>query len=531
MLLAAGAVAATGVVLSRPLSAEPGRADTIPARGGTLVALLDPEPAGLVAGISISAPAVAVSANVFDGLVEYGDDFALRPSLAESWESSADGTQILFRLRKDVSWHDGKPFTSSDVQYSLLEVTKKTHPRGNAVFANLIDVEVPDPHTAVLRFSRASPVVWAAFNGTEVQILPRHLYEGTNPLTNAWNAKPVGTGAFVFREWVRGERIVLERNPSYWDKGRPYLDRIVFRTVRDAGSRAAALETGEAQYGVMNPVSLAEAQRLRGSSTLTVQTRGFEGPAPLYFFDFNLRRKPFQDIRVRQAFAHAIDRDVLAKTVWYGFAKPASGPIPSYQSQIYAADTPQYRFDPQKAEALLDEAGVKRGADGVRLRIDHVPVPYGEDYLRAAEYYRQALKRIGVELTIRNFDLPAYLRVIFTNYDFDTHSAWYSAYPDPQIGVQRRYWSQTIKKGTPSSNATGVADPAIDAVIEKIQIEDNVDKRRALIREFQRLAQQEVPSINLLELTFFRVYASRLKGVDLGPFGSYQSLKTVWFGA
>ena len=502
-----------------------------PKAGGTLVAVLDPEPAGLVAGITISAPAVAVSSSIFDGLVEYDEGFKLRPSLARSWEVSPDGTVITFRLRDDVTWHDGKPFTSADVQYSLLEVTKKTHPRGNAVFANLIAVETPDAHTAVLRFSRASPVVWAAFNGTETQILPRHLYEGTNPLTNPWNGKPVGTGAFVFKEWLKGERIVLERNPNYWDKGRPYLDRIVFRIIRDPASRAAALETGEAQYIPLNPVPLADVARLKGSQDIKVETRGFEGPAPMYFFDFNLRREPFGDIRVRQAFAHALNRQALADTVFYGLAKPATGPVPSYQTQFYTPDVPQFEYSLAKAEALLDAAGLTKGPDGVRLRIDHIPSAYGDDYRRAGEYFKQALKRIGIEVTLRNYDLPTYVKVVFTDYDFDTHSAWYSAYPDPQIGVQRRYWSQAIKKGTPSSNASGIADPEIDAVIEKIQTEGDVEARNALIRELQRLAQVKLPSVNLLELTFFRAYSAELSGIDLAPFGGYQSLKTVWLGA
>ncbi|MFG1280003.1 ABC transporter substrate-binding protein [Xanthobacter autotrophicus] len=531
VLVQAGAAGAALLLGAGGARAASGVSGATPQTGGTLIAVLDPEPAGLIAGITISAPAVAVSSNLFDGLVEYDETFKPRPSLATSWETAPDGTAITFHLREGVTWHDGAPFTSADVQYSLMEVTKKTHPRGNAVFANLVAVETPDPLTAVLRFARPSPVVWAAFNGTETQILPKHLYEGTNPLANPWNVKPVGTGAFVFKEWIKGDRIVLERNPNYWDKGRPSLDRVVFRIIRDAASRAAALETGEAQYIPLNPVPLSDVQRLKSSKDLVVETRGFEGPAPMYFFDFNLRREPFGDIRVRQAFAHALNRQALADTVFYGLAKPATGPVPSYQAQFYTPDVPQYDFNIAKAEALLDAAGLKKGADGVRLRIDHVPAAYGEDYRRAGEFFRQALKRIGVEVTLRNFDLPTYVKIIFTEYDFDTHSAWYSAYPDPQIGVQRRFWSQAIKKGTPSSNASGVADPEIDAVIERIQTEGDVGKRNAQVRELQRLAQVKLPSITLLELTFFRVYSSRLSGIDFSPFGGYQSLKSVQVGS
>lgn len=520
-LLLTGSLTAAGSAL----------ADEAPTRGGTLTVALEPEPGGLIAGLTISAPAVVVSANLFDGLVDYQDGGKLTPSLAERWEESDDGRTVTFHLRKDVTWHDGKAFTSADVQYSLLEVSKKVHPRSNATFAHLTAVDTPDPHTAILRFSQASPVIWSAIYGTETQILPRHIYEGQPPLTSPNNVKPIGNGAFVFKEWVRGDRLVLERNPNYWDAGKPYLDRIVFRFIKDAGARAAALETGETLYTPLSPAPLSDIARLKENKRLVVDGEAFNGSAPLYFFNFNFDRPLFQDIRVRKAFAHAIDRQALADTVWYGLPKIAQGPIPSYQTQFFKEGLPQYEFDPKKAIALLDEAGHAPDADGVRLKLTHVPLPYGDDYRRSAEFFRQALKRVGVALEIRNYDLPTYLRVIYTDRDFDTQSDWFSCYPDPQIGVQRRFWTKNIKKGVTSSNASGFSDPEFDQVIEAIQNEGDVEKRQALIFRLQELAQTKLPSINLLELAFFRIYSARLKGVETSPFAGYQSLKTVSVGA
>lgn len=499
-------------------------------RGGTLVACVVPEPSGLVAGLSISAPAVAISANIFDGLVTYEDvTYAPRPSLAERWEPSPDGKSITFHLRQDVLWHDGKPFTSADVQYSLMEVTKKIHPRGNATFANLIAVETPDAATATFRFSQPSPVIWKALDGSETQILPRHLYENTDVLANPWNAKPIGTGPFVFMEWVRGDHILLERNPHYWDKGKPYLDRVLFRIIPDAGARGAALENGDVHYAPISPVPLSDVARLRTLPQLIVDTAGYESVSPVYFLDFNLRHDVFHDVRVRRAIAHAIDRDTLAATAWYGLAKPATGPIPSYQTEFYTADTPQYPFDPRRAEQLLDEAGHFRGADGVRLTIDQLPLPYGEDYVRSAEFIRQALKRIGIQFTLRTFDLPTYLRIIYTDRSFDTKTEWYACFSDPQIGVQRRYWTEAIKKGTTSSNASGYSSPRMDAIMVAMQHEADPAKRRDIIHHLQQVAQEDIPSVNLLELAFFRVYSSRLRGINKGPYGAYGAgFKDVW---
>jgi len=496
----------------------------------TLVANIVPEPQGLVGGIAISAPALAISSNIFDSLVEYDADFKPTPGLAERWEESADGKSITFHLRKGVKWHDGKPFTSADVQFSIMALMKKVHPRGGAFYAALTGVETPDANTAVFRFSRRAPVVWSVLN-QETQILPRHLYEGTDLLTNPWNLKPIGTGAFVFKEWARGDYVLLERNPDYWDKGRPRVRRIRFRFIPDAGARAAALETGEVQYTPLSPVPLADVPRLKRNPKLVVETRGNEASAPMFFFDFNLRRPQFQDVRVRRAFAHAIDRQALADKVWYGFARPATGPVPSYQTQFYTSDVPGHAYDPALAERLLDEAGYKRGADGVRLRITHDPMPYGDEYRQTGEFIRESLKQVGIEVTLRNNDLPTFLRKVFTDNDFDTLNSFYAAYSDPQIGVHRRFWSQAIKKGTPWSNASGYASEKADALIEAIQTEGDEKRRQSHIHALQRLAQADLPSITLLELHPFRVFSSRLRGVNVNPDGNGASLKDVSLAA
>jgi len=500
------------------------------AGGHTLVANIVPEPQGLVGGIAISQPAVAISSCLFDALVEYDAEFKPRPALAQSWEEAPDGRSITFHLRRDVTWHDGRSFTSADVQFSLMALMKKVHPRGGGFYAALTEVVTPDPYTAVFRLERRAPVIWSVL-GQETQMLPRHLYEGTDLLASPWNARPVGNGPFVFKEWVRGDYVLLERNPAYWDKSLPKLRRIRFRFIPDAGARAAALEAGEVQYTPLSPVPLADVPRLRGNRSLVVETRGNEANAPMFFFDFNLRRPQFQDVRVRRAFAHAIDRQALADKVWTGFAKPATGPVPSYQARHYTADVQAYPFDPGRAEKLLDEAGCKRGADGVRMRITHDPMPYGDEYRQTGEFLRESLRQVGIEVTLRNRDLPTFLRAVFTDNDYDTLNSFYAAYADPQIGVVRRFWSQAIKKGTPWSNASGYSSPRMDAIIAGIQSEGDPEKRRAHVVALQQLAQVDLPSITLLEQHPFRVFSSRLAGVNVFPDGNGASLKTVSFAS
>jgi len=492
--------------------------------GGTLVVNLEPEPSSFLFN---AATANILAAAVNDGLVDYDAAFRPVPSLATSWEQAPDGRTITFHLRTDVRWHDGEKFTSADVQYSVMEVVKKINPRAGTAYNPVVAVDTPDPATAVFRLSQPSPALWSVLSNTETTILPRHLYEGSDPLTNPWNRKLVGTGSFRFKEWARGDFILVERNRDYWRRP-ALLDRIRFRIIPDPGAREAALEAGEVHYTPLSEVPPASVARLRETPGLTVVTTGYDTFVPVFFFEFNLRRPVFQDLRVRQAFAHAIDRQVLADTVWYGLARPATGPVPSTQKQFYTADVPQYPFDRVRAEKLLDEAGHPRGPDGVRLRLDHYTMPYGDVLRRAGEVLQEQLRHIGVELRLVNLDVGPFLRRIYTDHEFDTYSTYYTAGPDPQIGVARRFWSRAIMAGVAWSNGTGYSDPEMDRIIEGSQIENDPVRRRALLVAMQIKAQTDLPSINLLELQHFAVTSARLHGLSTVPDGYAEPLSGVW---
>lgn len=499
-----------------------------PRTGGTFVVNLEPEPSSFLFNAQTAG---VLAAQVIEGLVEYDESFRPVPSLATHWDSTPDGRTITFHLRPGVLWHDGRPFTSADVQYTVLEVIKKVNPRAGAAYRVVEAVDTPDPLTAVFRLSEPSPALWAVLSSAEAGILPRHLYEGTPPLENPWNRKLVGTGPFVFKEWVRGDFVLLERNPRYWRPDRPYLDRIRFKTVSDPGAREAALEAGEVHYTPFSVVPPSDVDRLRNTQGLTVETRGYGTFVPVFFFEFNLDRPQLRDKRIRAAFAHAIDRQALADRVWYGLARPATGPIPSTQPEFYTPDITQYPFDRARAEALLDEVGLRRGADGVRLRLDHYTMPYGDVLRRAGEYIKESLRQIGVELTLVNLDLAPFLRKIYGDRDFDTYSTYYSASADPQIGVLRRYWSKAILKNVAWSNGPGYAEPDMDRLIEASAVENDPVKRRDLLVRFQKKAQDDLPSINLLELQHFSVVSRRVNGLSTVRDGYSKGFADVWLSA
>ncbi|MFG1396083.1 ABC transporter substrate-binding protein [Roseixanthobacter pseudopolyaromaticivorans] len=500
-----------------------------PHKGGTLTAIIQPEPVILTAALNTAAPTGVVSGNIFDGLVDYDANLNPVPALAESWETSADGLTFTLHLRKGVQWHDGKPFTAADVKWTLEEVWQKIHPRNQAIFGKVTSVDTPDDSTVVLHLSQPSVAILSSLNSNGAQVLPKHLYEGTDLLNNPYNNKPVGTGPFVFKEWSRGNYIVLERNPNYWDKTKPYLDKVIFKVIPDAAARAAALEKGEVQYGVLSPVPLKDAERLSKLPSLRVTTQGYEWLSPFLFADFNVDRANIKDVKVRQALAHAIDRKTIANVVWFGFAKPAVSPVPSTLTAFHDAGGIAYDFDPKKAEALLDEAGYKRGADGVRFTLDIDYIPYGDDFKRTAEYLKQALKRVGVEANVRSQDTAAYTKRVYGDRDFDIAITWFAAFSDPQVGVNRAYWSGPIGKNIPWTNGSGYRNAKVDALIAAVQGEADPQKRIQEFKDLQKIVLTDLPTLPLVELKFFTVEAANLKHPTPRGDQVYGSFRDFWF--
>lgn len=498
-----------------------------PVRGGTLIAVIHPAPSVLSSAINNHFSVNAVSPNVFDGLLSYDKDMNPQPSLALSWETSADGLSVRFNLRPNVKWHDGEPFTSQDIRYSALELWKKLHPRGRTTFANLVDVETPDPLTAIFKLSQPSPILLSALSAAESQVLPAHLYQGSDPLKNPHNIAPIGTGPFRFVTWRRGEFIELARNENYWDQGKPYLDKLIFRLIPDDASRAAAFETGEVKYGPFDPVPLADIARLKKNPALKITSEGYNWLSPFFTFEFNTQDPILRQVNVRQALAYAIDRQGLIDSAWYGIGKVATSPIPHYQ-KYFTNDVPHYPYDTKKAEQLLDAAGYPRGANGERFSLFFDYEGNNESLQNTAEFLRQNLKQVGVTLKLRTQDTPTYYRRIYTDYDFQTRAGQFSAMIDPAMGLYRLYGTDSIVKGVPNTNGARYSNPTLDAIIKTTQTDTNPANRLKAFHEWQRIAMTDLPNLPLFELQRQTVYSSHLHGISNTPDQTFSSLKNVW---
>lgn len=500
-----------------------------PRRGGTLTVASDSEPRNLNPAIVASNGVFYVASKVIEPLAEQSyDGNGLSPRLATAWSGAADGLSVTFTLREGVTWHDGKPFTSADVAFSALEVWKKLQNLGRVVFKDLEAVDTPDAKTAVFRFARPTPfqLIQNSLPGLTA-VLPKHLYEGTDIMANPANTKLVGTGPFRFAEHKPGQYYRLERNPSYWDRDKPYLDAIVYRVLPDPGAIAAAIEANEIQLAAFSAVPLAELDRLSKVKGVEVVKKGYEGLTYVLTVEINHRKAELADQRVRRAIAHAIDRRFVVDTIFLGNATASTGPVPKFDKQFYTADVNAPGFDVKAANDLLDAAGYKRGADGTRFKLRLLPAPFFEQTRQFGDYLRQALRPIGIDAEIVRNDAPGHLKAVYTDHAFDLAIGALVYRNDPAISTTILYQGG-LPPGVPFANQYGYADPAMDALIAKAASTVDTAARTAVYRDFQKLAAEQQPIIHVAEFTFISVARDSLRNGASNPRWATSNWADAW---
>ncbi|MBA3448711.1 MAG: ABC transporter substrate-binding protein [Pseudaminobacter sp.] len=489
------------------------------AKGGRLIVAADSEPRNLNPAIVASNGVFFVASKIIEPLAEASFDGkdGLEPRLATSWEGSADGLSVTFKLREGVTWHDGKPFTSADVAFSAMEVWKPLQNLGRVVFKDLEAVETPDDHTAVFRFARSTPfqLIRNALPAL-TSVIPKHIYETGDIAENPANTAPIGTGPFKFAEHKPAEYYRLERNDAYWNKDQPQLDEIVYRVLPDRSAAAGALEAEEIHLAAFSAVPLADLQRMSEITGIEIISKGYEALTYQLIVEINHRRKELADLKVRQAIAHAIDKEFVVETIFLGYATAATGPVPQNNAQFYTGEVPAYAFDIAKANALLDEAGYKRGADGTRFALKLLPAPYFNETKQFGDYLRQALAEIGINAELVNNDAAAHQKAVYTDHAFDLAIGPPVFRGDPAISTTILVQSG-IPDGVPFSNQGGYVNQQLDALIAKAAETLDPEARIGLYREFQKLVVADLPLINVAEWGFITVARTSVGNVATNP--------------
>ena len=502
--------------------------EVISSSGGELVAGLYATPSHLNPAIQSGLATAFPGAQIFAGLLRFDNEWNPHPYLAEKWEISKDGLSVTLNLVKNAVFHDGKPITSEDVAFSIMTV-KALHPF-EPMMAPVERVDTPDPHTAVIRLKKPHPAILLAMSPALLPILPKHVYGSVENVKNhPANLKPVGSGPFKLEAFVPGKEILLTKNSDFFIKGRPYLDRIRIKIIRNTLEEGLGMETGDLHM-MVSFQDLNELNHLRSLDHLKVVKNGFKGIGPIYWLAFNLQKKPFNDVRVRKAFAYAIDRKFIADTMFKGETKIETGPISS-GSPFYSSDVNFYEQDFEKANRLLDEAGYPRDAMGKRFsyRLTYIPEKAGNNR-KVSEYLRQLfLSNLGVESVVEHPEsLNEWMRKV-SNWDFDMSMDDVFNWGDPVIGVHRTYLSSNIRKRVMWSNTQGYSNPAVDALLEQAGSELDFNKRYALYRTFQKIITDELPVYPLFQPFFAIAYDKKLGGANQSIWGLMSPLDEVYW--
>jgi peptide/nickel transport system substrate-binding protein len=530
--VAAASFASPGLISSAAttlaLSGTGARAEE-PRRGGVMNIILQPEPATLVLALNITSQNQLVAPKIYSGLLTYGFDLKPLPNLATSWDISPDGLTYTFQLAKNAKWHDGEPFTADDVIFTTREMLPEVHARARVNFSQVASVEAPDPYTVVFHLKTPYPGFIYGFEASSAPMMPKHIYAGTDYRNNPANARPIGTGPFRFKEWQRGSIIRMERNPDYFKPGLPYLDGINFVVIPDGAQRLIALESGQVHLASSSDIEFNDLPRLRSLPQIQIETRGYEFLAPLSWLEMNNTRKPMDDKRFRQAAMYALDREFICDKIFNGFARVPTGPINSVVN-FYDGNVKRYALNRKKSEALLDEMGLKRGADGVRVKLELNPVPISQTWMRLVQYVKQALRQVGIDVTIRNMDQASSVASM-GNHDFDMCIVTNTAFGDPAVGVARSYITSNIRKGVPFTNTCQYSNPRVDELFGAAAKSNDRNERQRLYTEVQQILAEDVPVAWLLELEYAISINRQMHDVVTTGLGVNESFDRVYMTA
>ena len=506
-------VFAAGLLSALALVSAQAEAQTAqPKRGGTVIFTLGIDPPSVNPVISTGVPEGLIGCILYQGLTRVSVAEGIQPMLAKSWTISPDGKTYTFELNK-ANWHDGKPVTSADVKFSLLEASAKF----NAVFATAgraIDgIDTPAPDKVVIRLKEGfGPLLATLSCSLGGAILPAHVYQGSTPINQnpANSANPIGMGPFKFAEWKRGDHIRLVRNDDYWETGRPYLDTVIGKIIPQPSARVQALVAGEVDYVSDYYLAPNDYPQVKANPKLDLELAG--GPPTVDLMFLNNNRKPLDDKRVRQALLMATDREFLVKNAYLA---GEVGTMPFTNRLPWAANPAidyrkMYPFDPDKANALLDAAGYKKGPDGVRFKLE---VVYGADEVApplVASAVKSMWKNVGIEIVNSPTERTTANKRMFVDRDYDVTMTGYTSYGDPALGIGRMFLTGSI--GKLYGNASGYSNPEVDKLFDEAEHATGEQARGALYAKAQTILAEDMPLFTLHEKIVMDGRSVKVKG-------------------
>jgi peptide/nickel transport system substrate-binding protein len=500
-----------------PVSPQPPGGKGAPARGDLLIVGSIGDASNLIPMLASDSASHEIASLIFNGLVKYDKDLKLVGNLAESWEVSPDGLRITFKLRRGVRWQDGKEFTAEDVMFGYETITNpNTRTAYSGDFKEVKEARAVDPYT--FRVVYRQPFAPGLSSWGSLVVLPKHLLRGQDINTAPFSRRPLGTGPFRLKEWKTGEKIVLEANPDYWE-GRPHLDGIVYRIIPDLATMFLQLKAGGIDYMGLTPIQY---ERQTDTYKMRRDFRKFQYLAFAYtYLGYNLKDWKFQDVRVRRAISHAVDKEEIIQGVQLGLGLVATGPYKP-DTQWYNPNVARYPHDPEKAKELLAEAGWKReGKEGV-LRKDGKPFEFtiltnqgNEARAKCAEIIQRRLARLGIAVKIRTVEWSAFINDFIDKKNFEAVILGWTLGQDPDI---YDIWHSS-KTGPKELNFISYRNEEVDSLLEKGRYTFDPQVRKACYDRIQEILAEDQPYTFLYVPFALPVISSRFRGVAPAPAG------------
>lgn len=473
--------------------------------GGTVIYAAGADPDNLDPANAESNPSEAVNRMMYENLVKFDEKLKIVPGLATRWEQSKDGMSWTFYLRTGVKFHDGTPFNAEAVKVFIERMIGPEKPSRAGLYTPFVSsVQVIDD--ATVKINLKAPFAFFLNNlahSASGIISPTALKTYGKDISR----RAVGTGPFKFVEWVHGDHLTMVRNDDYWG-GKPYLDKIIVKTVKEDSARVMMLQSGDAHLIVRIPSEdiprLEKDANIRLDSTETLR---------VLFIGINCTKKPYMDVRVRQALNYAVDKESIAKNIYQGRALPSDGMIAPLTTGYFPVKG--YPYDPERAKKLLAEAGFPNGFKG---KLWSPQGRYPKDF-EMAQAIQQQLKKVGVDCTLDTMEWAAYLAATRKPPDQNESELFLLGWA-PSTAESRwiLYPLFTTEQWVPGgNNRTFYSNKEFDDLVNKFTRATTKADMDNYLKAAQELLTKEAPSIPIIVTKETIGYSKKLHGVINSP--------------
>jgi peptide/nickel transport system substrate-binding protein len=526
----AGGGAAVAGVAGAPLFGRHGVARAAdPKRGGTF-RILQIEPAVGFNPALEGGNWPETQRMVYNGLTDFSPTSELVPGLARSWTVSEAADIFTFQLTPGVKFHDGKDLTADDVKFTFeMVVDSNVGSPFASYLPNLKSVEAPEKGTVTFKFNGPNVLFMPALSA--LGIVPKHLWAGSDPKKSPYLVKPVGTGPFMLKEWQRSDHLTFVANPNYFRKPKPYLDQVIFKVVPDAATGIEAFKNGELDavfsQGVPGGLPYGQVRQLVQAKPANMVVSEFNQAFSQLLW-MNCAKPPFDNVKVRRALAHAINKELVIKTLLQGFGQVQQSIVGDLPGLKWAHDAGVhgYEYNPAKANQLLDDAGFpKKGNTRFQLTI----LATEGFRVKLSEALKAMLAAIGIESSIKSYTWATYIARI--RQERDTAGAIWTIFNSRQVDPSVAVINLSGKGiGSGGENWSQWNNPKATELIEAARSVADQAKRKPLYAQVQKIVEEEVPVIPLYSAVGIDLYYQYVQGLQSveSLTGTMESVEGIW---